>query len=164
MFIPHYGWIRSKSWRSKWIVSDRQQDPPHLVLCSSSSKGKDKGGPDFTWYDTCIQIILGLTFAYEFWCVYHELFGKLKSGMVLTSGSSTFLLYDWFWKLFLQGPTIALFLQRISHVAQCIDILTKALPLFILLLKMAYVELKVGKRKHALVSHILQNQTTDPWR
>ena len=47
----------------------------------------------------------------------------------------------------------------------CIYILTKALPLFILFLKMAYVELMVGqKRKHALVSHILQNQTADPWR
>ena len=41
----------------------------------------------------------------------------------------------------------------------------KALPLFILFLKMAYVEIMVGeKRKHALVSHILQNQTKDPWR
>ena len=48
-------------------------------------------------------------------------------------------------EIFLQGPTIALLLQRISHVAQCADILTKALPLFILLLKMAYVELMVGE-------------------
>ena len=31
----------------------------------------------------------------EFWCVYHELLGKLKSGTVLTSVSSTSLLYDW---------------------------------------------------------------------
>ena len=46
----------------------------------------------------------------------------------------------------------------------CIYILTKALPLFILLLKIAYVGLMVGERKHALVSHILQNQTKDPWR
>ena len=29
---------------------------------------------------------------------------------------------------------------------------------------MAYVELMVGKWKHALVSHILQNQTMDPCR
>ena len=46
----------------------------------------------------------------------------------------------------------------------CRYILTKALPLFTLLLKIAYVELKVGKWKHALVSHLLQNQTMDPWR
>ena len=64
--------------------------------------------------------------------------------------------------LFLQRPTIALLLHRISHVAHCVYILTKALPLFTLLLKIAYVELKVGKWKHALVSHLLQNQTTDP--
>ena len=29
---------------------------------------------------------------------------------------------------------------------------------------MDYVELMVGKWKHALVSHILQNQTMHPWR
>ena len=84
--------------------------------------------------------------------------------MVLISVSFTFLLYDWGFKNILQWPTIALLLHRISHVAQCVWILTKALLVFILLLKMAYVELKVGKRKHALVSHILQNQTKDPWR
>ena len=50
-----------------------------------------------------------------------------------------------FWKYFLQRPTIALLLHRISHVAHCVYILTKALLLFILLLKMAYVELMVGK-------------------
>ena len=67
-------------------------------------------------------------------------------------------------EIFLQRPTIALLLHKICHVAHCVYILTKALPLFTLLLKIAYVELKVGKWKHALVSHILQNQTTDPWR
>ena len=51
--------------------------------------------PASIWYDTCIQIILSLTFACEFWCVYHELLGKLKSGTVLTSVSSTFLPYVW---------------------------------------------------------------------
>jgi len=48
-------------------------------------------------------------------------------------------------EIFLQRPTIALLLHRISHVAHCVYILTKALPLFILLLKMAYVELMVGE-------------------
>ena len=79
---------------------------------------------------------------------------------------------EWCW---LQSPplfcrisgvlnTIALLLHRISHVAHCVYILTKALILFILLLKMDYVELMVGKWRHALVSHILQNQTMDPRR
>ena len=67
-------------------------------------------------------------------------------------------------EIFLQRPTIALLLHRISHVTHCVYILTKAFLLFTLLLKIAYVELKVGKWKHALVSHLLQNQTTDPWR
>ena len=67
-------------------------------------------------------------------------------------------------EIFLQRPPIALLLHGISHVAHCVYILTKALPLFTLLLRMAYVELMVGKWKHALVSHILQNQTKDPWR
>ena len=48
-------------------------------------------------------------------------------------------------EIFLQRPTIALLLHRISHVAHCVYILTKALLLFTLLLKMAYVELMVGK-------------------
>ena len=48
-------------------------------------------------------------------------------------------------KIFLQRPAIAILLHRISHVAHCVYILTKALLLFILLLKMAYVELMVGK-------------------
>ena len=65
-------------------------------------------------------------------------------------------------EIFLQRPTIALLLHRISHVAHCVYILTIALLL--LLLKMAYVELMVGKWKHALVSHILRNQTMDLWR
>ena len=48
-------------------------------------------------------------------------------------------------EIFLQRPTVALLLHWISHVAHCVYILTKALPLFTLLLKIAYVELKVGK-------------------
>ena len=66
--------------------------------------------------------------------------------------------------VFFKRPTIALLLHRISHVAHCVYVVTKALLRFTLLLKMAYVELMVGKWKHALVSHILQNQTKDPWR
>ena len=48
-------------------------------------------------------------------------------------------------KIFLQGTTIALLLHRISYVAQCVCILTKAWLLFTLLLRIAYVELMVGK-------------------
>ena len=48
-------------------------------------------------------------------------------------------------EIFLQRPTIALLLHRIYHVAQCVYILTKALLIFILLLKMAYVGPMVGE-------------------
>ena len=48
-------------------------------------------------------------------------------------------------EIFLQRPPIALLLHGISHVAHCVYILTKALLLFILLLRMAYVELMVGE-------------------
>ena len=54
-------------------------------------------------------------------------------------------------EIFLQRPTIALLLYRISHITHCVYILAKALLLFTLLQKMAYVELMVGKWKHALV-------------
>ena len=42
----------------------------------------------------------------------------------------------------------------ISHVAHCVNILTKALPLFILLLKIAYVELMVGESGSMHLCHI----------
>ena len=92
------------------------------------------------------------------------MFGKLKSGKALTLVSSTFLPYVWGFGIFLQTLTIALLFHRISHVTHCVYILTKALLVFTLLLKIAYVELMVGKWKHALVSYISQNQTMDPWR
>ena len=57
-------------------------------------------------------------------------------------------------EIFLQRPTIALLLHRISHVTRCVYILTKALPLFILLLKIAYVELMVGESGSMHLCHI----------
>ena len=73
------------------------------------------------------------------------MFGKLKSGTVLTSVPPLSCHMTGVLEIFLQRPTIALFLYRVSHVAHCVYILTKALLLFTLLLKMAYVELMVGK-------------------
>ena len=70
-------------------------------------------------------------------------FGMLKSGMVVTAPLSYHM--TGVSKIFLQRPAIAILLHRISHVAHCVYILTKALPLFILLLKLAYVELMVGE-------------------
>ena len=63
-----------------------------------------------------------------------------------------------FLKRFFQRPTINLLLHRISHVAQCVYMLTKALFLFILLLKIAYVDLKVGKKKKCTcVTYIIKS-------
>ena len=149
VFIPSDARLLHDSWLSKWINRDCQQDPPHLVLCLSSRKAKNLGGPDFTWYDTCIQIILSFTLTCEFWCVFHDLLGKLKSGTVLTSVSSTFLLYDWGSGNIFAKINHSFTLHRISHVTRCVYILTKALPLFILLLKIAYVGLMVGGKKEA---------------
>ena len=80
---------------------------------------------------------------------------------MLTSVSSTFLPYDWDFEFFFQIPTIALLLHRISHVAHCVYILTKALPLFILLLKIAYVELMVGEMEACTcVTYIAKSNST----
>ena len=57
-------------------------------------------------------------------------------------------------KIFLQIPTIDLLLHRISHVAHCVYIITKALPLFILFLNIAYVELMVGESGCMHLCHI----------
>jgi len=38
-FIPFGAHILRDIWRSKWVKINRQQDPPHLVLCSFSSEG-----------------------------------------------------------------------------------------------------------------------------
>ena len=46
--------------------------------------------------------------------------------------------------IFLQRLTIALLIHSISHVTHCVYILTKALLVFILLLKIAYLGLMVG--------------------
>jgi hypothetical protein len=50
-------------------------------------------------------------------------------------------------EIFLQRPTIVLLLHRISHVAHCVNILTKALLVFILLLKIVYLGLMVGEKE-----------------
>ena len=68
-------------------------------------------------------------------------------------------------KNILQRLTIALLLHRISHIAHCVCILTKALLFFILLLKMAYVELMIGESRSMHLCHIYcKNQTMDPCR
>ena len=38
LFWCLYAWILCKSWQLEIVVKDRQQDPPHLALWSSSSK------------------------------------------------------------------------------------------------------------------------------
>ena len=78
-FILHYDWILCRSWRSKWVISDRQQDPPHLALCSSRVKIRTKVLGIFLlglslslkWYTltrACLYSILLIWLAYvELW-------------------------------------------------------------------------------------------------
>ena len=61
-------------------------------------------------------------------------------------------------------PTIALLLHRISHVAQCVCILTKALPLFILLLKIVYVELIVRELEACTCFTYIAKTKIGSWR
>ena len=41
-FIPLDAHNLHECWRWKWVEIDRQQDPPHLVLCSSRVKPRTK--------------------------------------------------------------------------------------------------------------------------
>ena len=91
--------------------------------------------------------ILSLTFTCEFWCVYHKDLGSWRVEWYwLQSPPLSCYMTGGFGNIFAR-PTIVLLLHRISHIAQCVCILTKALPLFILLLNIAYVELMVGEMK-----------------
>ena len=92
-----------------------------------------------------MQIILSLTFARDFWCVYHKCLGSWRAERCCLQSPPLSCYMTGVLKIFLQGPTTALLLHRISHVAQCVCILTKAWLLFTLLLRIAYVELMVGK-------------------
>ena len=72
-FIPFDAHILRDIWRSTWVKIERQQDSPHIVLCSSRVKARTKPDLAFIWYDTCIHIILiSFTFTCKFWCVYHN--------------------------------------------------------------------------------------------
>ena len=64
----------------------------------------------------------------------------------------------------LKRSTIALLHHRISYVAQCVHILTKALPRFILLLIIAYVELMAEEIEACTCVTYIANQILDPWR
>jgi len=72
-FIPQYGWILYRSWRSKRVVSDRQQDPPQLALCSSRVKVRTK----VPWHldrTSCTKVIPYFASACELVCVYHDVY------------------------------------------------------------------------------------------
>jgi len=60
------------SWRSKWVVSDRQQDPPNLALCSSRVKVRIEVPWHLPDRMSCTKVIPYLAFACELECVYHD--------------------------------------------------------------------------------------------
>ena len=73
-FIPHYGWILCRSWRSKWVVSGCQQDLPHLALCLSRVKVRTKVPRHLLDRTSCTKAIPYLAFACELECVYHDVY------------------------------------------------------------------------------------------
>jgi hypothetical protein len=72
LFISHYGWVLCRNWQSKWVVSDRQQDPPHLALCSSWVKVRTKVSWQLLDRTSCTKVISYLAFACELECVYYD--------------------------------------------------------------------------------------------
>jgi len=97
--------------------------------------------------------------------VYTIIFGKLKSGTVLTSVSTTFLPYDWdFENIFAKTNHIFTSPQDLSCRSLCIyphQGIASFHPTSKDSLCGAHGR---WKWKHALASHILQNQTMDPCR
>ena len=121
-FVPFDALILRESWLSKWVEIDRQQNPPHLVFCSSRVKVRTKADSAPIWYGTCIQIILYFTFTCEYWCVYHICLGSWRVERCWLRSPPLSCHMTGVLKIFLQRPTIALLLHKISHVAQYVCI------------------------------------------
>ena len=79
------------------------------------------------------------------WSVYHKCLGSWRGEWCWLQSPPLSYYMTGVLEIFLQRPTIDLLLHGISHVAHCVYILTKALFLFTLLLKMAYMWLMVGE-------------------
>ena len=87
IFIPQYAWFLCRSWWSNWVNIDRQQDPPHLALCSSRVKVRTMvygisliTHPTQSYSIPCLYLWTWMCLP---WCL--EL---LKNGMTLTQVSS----------------------------------------------------------------------------
>jgi hypothetical protein len=132
------------NWLSKLSRNERQQDPPHLVFTRPQVKVRTKMEHHF----------LLIRYLHTDYSKLHLLHVNLDVSTIIVweveewNGIDLSLLhFSAIWlgdDRFLKRQTIALLLHKISHVTQRVCILTKALPLFILLLKIAFVELMVG--------------------
>ena len=69
-FIPLCGSLLCRSWWSKLVVNDHQQDPPHLALCSSRVKVRTKVAWHLHDWTSCTKVIPYLAFVCELGCVY----------------------------------------------------------------------------------------------
>ena len=82
-------------------VKNRQQAPPHLVLCSSSSKVLRTKRVHLLDLKICIQVIPSFTWTYELPSVYQNILGNWKtdldSNLVTLSLLRNLGFYD-FWK------------------------------------------------------------------
>ena len=72
-FIPLCGSLLCRSWWSKLVVNDRQQDPPLLALCLSRVKVRTKVSWLLPNRISCTKVISYLALACEFECVYHDI-------------------------------------------------------------------------------------------
>ena len=72
-FIPLCGSLLCRSWWSKFVVNDRQQNPPHLALCSSRVKVRTKVSRELPDRISCTKVISYLALACELECVYHDI-------------------------------------------------------------------------------------------
>ena len=101
-FVPHFGSFLCRRWRSKLVVSDRQQDPPHLALCSSQVKVRTKVPRHLIDRTSCTKVVPYLAFACELECVYHDILScwRMEWSRLQVSSCHVARLGK-FWKIFL---------------------------------------------------------------
>ena len=161
--IPHYGWILCRSWRSQWVVSDRQHDPPHLVLWS-----RVKVRTKVLWHlldrTSCTKVIPYLAFACELECVYHDVCNCWRTEWTWPQVPSCHVakLGGFFSRIF----TKKVFMVLLSFIGLSKSLMCISLPMLTCTLPYCHgwhMWSLVGKvERHLLDSNLLQDQRLDP--
>ena len=125
--IPHCGLILCRSWRSQWVVSDRQHDPPHLVLWS-----RVKVRTKVLWHlldrTSCTKVIPYLAFACELECVYHDVCNCWRTEWTWPQVPSLPCCHSWgfFARIFIKKFVHGLTLLDRSLIVAHVYLLTRA--------------------------------------